>query len=193
MTEIDDTELLSAHPGFSAIEDGIGRLEGDGYNAVVAAIRLLDQQNDARGREIDRLKAATPNRLADAADALAATARDLQAHIEARAEEIAQQRIREALSDSQLLVKQLEGDLASERVHREDLAAEFRRQLAARNRQNEQQAARIAELKGTADRAWNAPWHTDKQDRTFVYREDLYAALNPERAPVPVTTDNEGA
>jgi hypothetical protein len=52
----DETELLLAHPGFSEIQDGIDHLDGMGaMPASASAIRLLDQQNDARGREIDRL------------------------------------------------------------------------------------------------------------------------------------------
>lgn len=54
----DDTELLSAHPIYAAIEDGIDHLDGAGCMPWSAsAIRLLDAQNDARGREIDRLAA----------------------------------------------------------------------------------------------------------------------------------------
>lgn len=54
----DDTALLLAHPGFSEVQDGIEHLEGSGCMwSSAEAIRLLDQQNNARGREIDRLKA----------------------------------------------------------------------------------------------------------------------------------------
>lgn len=53
-----DRELLAAHPGFTAVRDGIDHLEGSAVMPWSAeAIRLLDAQNDARGREIDRLTA----------------------------------------------------------------------------------------------------------------------------------------
>jgi hypothetical protein len=58
MAAEDDTELLLAHPGFSEVQDGIDHLDGMGcMPASASAIRLLDAQNDARGREIDRLAA----------------------------------------------------------------------------------------------------------------------------------------
>jgi hypothetical protein len=54
----DDIEILSAHPGFSAIQDGIDYLDGAAcMPGSAAAVRLLDAQNDARGREIDRYAA----------------------------------------------------------------------------------------------------------------------------------------
>jgi hypothetical protein len=56
MTGTDDTELLLAHPGFSEVQDGIDYLDGMGcMPASASAIRLLDAQNNARSREIDRL------------------------------------------------------------------------------------------------------------------------------------------
>jgi hypothetical protein len=54
----EDLELLSAHSGFTAVQDGIEWLEGTGcIPESASAIRLLDMQNDARGREIDRANA----------------------------------------------------------------------------------------------------------------------------------------
>jgi hypothetical protein len=54
----DDTALLSAHPGHGEIQDGIDHLDGAGCMPESAsAIRLLDAQNEARRREIDRLTA----------------------------------------------------------------------------------------------------------------------------------------
>jgi len=55
-TNADDTAVLSAHPGYSAIQDGIDYLDGAGCMPESAsAIRLLDAQNEARRREIERL------------------------------------------------------------------------------------------------------------------------------------------
>lgn len=51
-----DIALLSACPDFSAVQDGIAHLDGAGcMPAPAEAIRLLDAQNDARGRQIDDL------------------------------------------------------------------------------------------------------------------------------------------
>jgi hypothetical protein len=56
MTGIDDIEALAANPGFTEIQDGIDHLDGAACMPWSAsAVRLLDAQNDARGREIERL------------------------------------------------------------------------------------------------------------------------------------------
>lgn len=61
------------------------------------------------------------------AASLVETAAHLEQHIEARAQEIAAPQIEQATSAANLLIQQLEGELAVERQRREDVVREFQR------------------------------------------------------------------
>jgi hypothetical protein len=113
------------------------------------------------------------------AESLAATVRNLQAYIEVRADEIAGPLI----TATQQRAAELERDLAMSEQRREDLATEFRRQLKARDRQVEQQATLIREHKDTIGRVWAARRWKNEDGKTFVFADDLIAALRNEEDP----------
>ena len=90
--------------------------------------------------------------LAALAASLAATVRDLQAYIEARADEIAAPRIAAAEREYHARATELRREHKMQVQRWQDLNTELRRQLRARERQVGQQATRIAELKAAEGR-----------------------------------------
>ncbi|MEV7805056.1 winged helix-turn-helix domain-containing protein [Microbispora sp. NPDC088329] len=121
-------------------------------------IRVIRRALDDRQRAIIRTVYGAGYRLEPAAleeppespavrsmvELLHATAASLQGHIEARAREIAAPLIEEARRAADERAAAAERALANERQRREDLAAEFRRQVAALERQ-------VRQRRGAAD------------------------------------------
>lgn len=96
------------------------------------------------------------------AASLAETAANLDTHIQRRADEIATPRIAAAEQEYHAKVATLRREHRQQVQRWSDLNRELRRQLRARDRQVDQQAARIAELKG-ADEAIRAKGPSDVQ------------------------------
>ncbi len=139
--------------------------------ALVAANRALAQAGLTRRRE------------ADLAESLAATVADLDAYIERRAGEIAQPRIAAAAQSAERRIAELQQDLAAGERRREDVIAEFERQRRAQDRQIDQQAERIADLKATVGRVRAVRCWENEDHKWFAFREDLFAALDGEVDP----------
>jgi uncharacterized membrane protein YccC len=81
--------------------------------------------------------------LAEAARRLAETTANLDAYIEERAQEIADQRIAEARQEFLEIRTDMEQEAASARQRSDDLIAELRRQLAVQVRRAERAEARV--------------------------------------------------
>lgn len=123
------------------------------------------------------------------AASLAETARNLEQYIEERAREIAAPQIAAAEQEYHARATQLRREHKAQMQRWQDLNTELRRQLRARERQVEQQAARIAELKSADEvirRIEKTPLRVDEERHLrYLTSADLMRALydgDPQRA-----------
>lgn len=115
--------------------------------------------------------------IAPLVEKLAETAASLQAHIEARAREIAQPQIYAAQDAAASRIAGISHEAAMQKQRKDDLIKELRRQLAASvknserlNRENK--AAREAIKRVESVRVW-----VNEDRKGFLFAEDVWAAL----------------
>ncbi len=123
------------------------------------------------------------------AESLAATAASLDAHIERRALEIAQEQIAIVAENAERRIAELRADLAASEQRRTDVIAEFEKRIARRDRQIERRDARIVELEADAGRyhaavgrLFEAPRHV-RDGLNMMLTKDVVAAMTGEGEP----------
>lgn len=119
----------------------------------------------------------------DLADTLHATVHDLQAHIKARAQEIAQPLVDEERMICARIAAERNAEMESMRQRKDDLIAELRRQLNAQVRQVERLHAENKALKATVERVRAVRCWENEDGKWFAFRDDLFAALNGDEDP----------
>jgi len=119
----------------------------------------------------------------DLADTLHATAHDLQAHIKARAQEIAQPLVDEERMICARIAAERNAEMESMRQRKDDLIAELRRQLNAQVRQVERLHPENKALKATVGRVREVRCWENEDGKWFAFRDDLFAALNGDEDP----------
>lgn len=111
------------------------------------------------------------------ADTLAATVRDLDGHIQRRAEEIAEPQILAARLDAKNRLDDMERETRIELQRKSDLVAELRRQLDAQVKANERLSREVKETREAVRRVELLHVWTNEDRRQFVFAEELWAAL----------------
>jgi len=119
----------------------------------------------------------------EAAESLGSAVRELDAHIERRAQEIAQPRVDQERMTSARIVAEQRTEMEGMRQRKDDLITELRRQLDAQVKMNARLLPEVKDLKATVERVRAMRCWENEDRRWFMFRDDLYAALRGEEDP----------
>jgi len=142
--------------------------------ALIVIARELDL--GAVAADLQAAKAAEVERDA-LAESLAATIAGLDAHIERRAQEIAEPRIDAAQRHAEFLIDGDREEREAERRRKDDLITELRRQLDALAKTSERQHRELKETRAAVQRVEALKVWTNEDRRQFVFADELWAAL----------------
>jgi uncharacterized protein YdbL (DUF1318 family) len=142
--------------------------------ALVVITKELDLGSVAA--ELEAARAAKPEP-PDVAESLAATVRDLDAHIGKRAWELAEPQILAVKDEADAKTAELERELAAADQRFNDLMREIQRQNKARDREFDE----LKRLRATVHRVRQIRCWQNEDGKWFAFRDDLYAALEGER------------
>jgi predicted RNase H-like nuclease (RuvC/YqgF family) len=117
------------------------------------------------------------------AASLAETARHLEAHIERRAQEIAEPQILAAQLRAKAQIDEQDRETRFEMQRKSDLIAELRRQLGAQVKQNERLHREVTETRGAVRRVETLHVWTNEDGKKFVFADELWAALAETGSP----------
>jgi hypothetical protein len=142
--------------------------------ALVVITKELDLGSVAA--ELEAARSASPEP-PDVAESLAATVRDLQAHIEVRADEIAGPLITATQQRAAERIAETERDAAFEKQRHADLEHELRRQLDAQVKANERLHREVKETRAAVRRVEALKVWVNEDRKQFVFAGELWEAL----------------